>query len=238
MASALQEELQINIDTISPYDVVSTQNIESETLKAYGAANIESPYKFRPLLKKTEEYVEEPIVSGEEPLRWWLFAALVGVGLAGLVVVAMFFGSEISTLQYKLGQADKAIERPTVLKGLAWDQVESMLQKKEDNLAKLKELSSIFPISPSLEKLASLRSKGLWFENIDVDYRDKKYSISLSGYVFLGEAYNERSAVDSFISNVKKDDDLKVNFSNIEIVSLERKVIGEYTVTYFIIRLN
>jgi hypothetical protein len=113
-----------------------------------------------------------------------------------------------------------------------------MLQKKEAQLAKLKDLSAIPPISLSLDKLSSLRSKGLWFEGLDVDYRDAKYSISLTGFVFLGDAYNERSAVDAFVANIKNDEAIKTNFSNIEIVSLERRTLNDYTVTYFLIRLN
>ncbi|MFA5271896.1 MAG: pilus assembly protein PilM [Candidatus Omnitrophota bacterium] len=238
MASALQEELQINIDTISPYDVVSMPNIESETLKAYGAANVESPYKFRPLLKKTEEYVEEPLVSGDEPLRWWLFAALAGVGLAVMVAISVFFGNEISVLEYKLEQADKAIERPVSLKGLAWSNIEEMLQKKEDRLARLKNLSNVSPVSLSLDRLATLRPNGLWFESVDLDYRDKNYSLSLVGYVFLGNASDESASIDEFVSNIKNDDIMKANFSNVGIVSLERRSLGEYSVTYFLLRLN
>jgi hypothetical protein len=99
-------------------------------------------------------------------------------------------------------------------------------------------LKDVTSISPSLEKFSSLRPKGLWFENIDVDYRDKKYIATLTGFIFLGDDYNERSGVDTFISTLKKSPGIKENFSNIEMVSLERRAIGEYTVTYFTIRLN
>ena len=238
IATLLQEELQMNIETVSPYDIVNVPNIESETLKAFGAANLESPYKFKPQLKKTEEYVEEQVVSGEEPLRWGLFAILIGAGLIGLVGLAIFFGNEISVMEYKFENADKAVERPEPLKDLSWGKIDTMLQEKEGKLAKLKDLSSVPHISATLDELASLRSKGLWFESLEIDYRDKKYSISLTGYVFLGDAYNERSAVDKFVANIKNDELIKTNFSDIGVVSLERRAIGDYTVTYFLIRLE
>ena len=238
ISSLLQEELQINIDTISPYDVVSMPNIDSETLKAYGAVSVESPYKFRPLLKKTEEYIEEPTVSGDEPLRWWLFVALFGIGSAIIVAILVFFGNEISVMEYKIGQADKTIERPVPLKGLSWSKIEEMLQIKESRLAKLKELGSVPTISLSLDKISALRPKGLWFESIDLDCRDKRYSISLVGYVFLGNASDESASIDSFVRNIKNDEAMKLNFSNVEIVSLERRALGEYMVTYFLLRLN
>ena len=238
IASALQEELQINIDTVSPYDVISVPNIDSETLKAYGAANVESPYKFRPLLKKTEEYIEEPTVAGEEPLKWLLFMILSGIGLTITVALLIFFGNETSVMEYKIEQADKAIDRPVALKGLPWDKIEEMLITKESRLAKLKELSSVPSVAFSLSKISALRPKGLWFESADLDYRDKKYSLSLVGYVFLGNASEENMAIDSFVSTIKNDDVMKENFSSVEIVSLERRAIGEYGVTYFVLRLN
>jgi len=239
--ASLAEELQVNVESVSPYDLANISQAEPETLKALGAISFDSPYKFRPILKKTEEYTEQKTVEGgtEVPLRGWLIAGLIGGGLLISLVIAVIFGNEASVLQYKLEKAEKELQRPKQLKGLSWVDVESALSKKEEQTAKLRNLSKdISIIAPALEKFSSLRPKGLWFESVDVDYRDKKYLATLTGFIFQGDAYNERSGVDSFISNLKKDPDVNGIFSAIEMVSLERRVMGEYTVTYFTLKLN
>jgi hypothetical protein len=155
------------------------------------------------------------------------------------MVIAIVFGNEASVLQYKLEKEEAALQRPKELKGIPWSDAEAVLSKKQEQTVKLKNLlKDVVSISPSLEKFASLRPKGLWFESIDVDYRDKKYTATLTGFIFLGDDYNERLGVDTFISTLKKDPGIKENFPNVEMVSLERRTIGEYTVTYFTIRLN
>lgn len=234
----LAEELQVSVESISPYELANIPHAEPETLKALGAATIDSPYKFKPILKKTEEYVEEKVVAGETPLRIWLIAGLIGAGLLAAGIISLIFGNEASILQYKLEKADAALERPKQLKGLTFADMETMLKKKQDQFEKLKTLANVPPIYSSLVKINSLRSKGLWFESIDVDYRDNKYTLSIGGYIFLGDAYNERSGVDSFISSLKSDEDIKANFANIDMLSLERRNVGEYEITYFTIRLN
>jgi hypothetical protein len=66
-------------------------------------ATSDSPYKFRPVLKKTEEYSEAKVLEGgETPLRGWLIAGLIGAGLLISMVIVIVFGNEASVLQYKL----------------------------------------------------------------------------------------------------------------------------------------
>lgn len=237
--TSLSEELQINVESVSPYDLANISQAEPETLKALGAVSFDSPYKFRPILKKTEEYAEQKVAEGETPLRGWLIAGLLGAGLVASLIIAVIFGNEASVLQYKLEKAERELERPQQLKGLSWSDIEAALSKKEEQTVKLRNLAKdISPIAPALEKFSSLRPKGLWFESIDLDYRDKKYSASLMGFIFLGDASNERLGVDTFVSNLKSDSAISTVFTNIEMISLERRTIGEYTVTYFTIKLN
>ncbi len=238
--ASLAEELQANVEAVSPFDLANIPQAEPETLKALGAISFDSPYKFRPLLKKTEEYTEQQkIVEGEVALNGWLIGGLLGAGLLASLVIAVIFGNEASVLQYKLEKAEAALQRPPELRNLSWGDVEVTLAKKQEETKKLRGLiKDITPIAPALEKFASLRPKGLWFENMDVDYRDKKYSATITGFIFLGDAFNERSGVDTFVSNLKNDMSIREVFSRVEMVSLERRTIGEYTVTYFTVKLN
>jgi hypothetical protein len=235
----LKEDLQIDIEVPVAYELTGNPNVELEILKAYGTVNIESPYRFRPVLKKTEEYAEAlPTTSTETPWRIGILSGILGVGLLACITVSILMGSDVGVLEHKLRQQEQATVKPKELKGLNWQQIEQKLKQKEADLAKLKSLTSTPKIADALAKVASLRPKGLWFENLDLDYRDGKFTLSVSGFVFLGDAYNERSGVDNFISNLKKDTTIKANFSKVELVSLERKTISEYSLTYFIIRLN
>ncbi|MDD4955579.1 MAG: hypothetical protein PHP17_06040, partial [Candidatus Omnitrophica bacterium] len=240
--TSLSEELQINVEAVSPAELANISQAEPETLKALGAISFDSPYKFRPLLKKTEEYTEQKAAEAEileVPIKGWMIAAVIGVGLVACLVISIIFGNEASVMQYKLEKSEKELQRPEQLKGLAWSDVEIALSRKEEEIGKLRELGKDIPkITPVLEKIASLRPKGLWFESLDISYREKKYSATITGYIFVGDASNERFGVDSYISNLKKDTDIKEIFPNIEMVSLERKDIGEYTVTYFTIKLD
>lgn len=239
--ASLSEELQVNVEAVSPYDLANISQAEPETLKALGAVSFDSPYKFRPILKKTEEYTEQKVTeeAGSVPLKGWLIAGLIGAGLLASLVIAIIFGNEASVLQYKLEKAEKELQRPEQLKGLSWSDVEIALAKKEEETGKLRDLAKDIPkITPTLEKFSALRPKGLWFENLEITYQEKKYSATLTGFIFQGDASNERLGVDSFISSLKKDTEIRGIFSTIEMGSLERRAIDEYTVTYFTIKFN
>ncbi|MCK9573608.1 MAG: pilus assembly protein PilM, partial [Candidatus Omnitrophica bacterium] len=64
--TSLAEELQVNVESVSPYELANIPQAELETIKALGVVTSDSPYKFRPVLKKTEEYSEAKVLEGGE----------------------------------------------------------------------------------------------------------------------------------------------------------------------------
>ncbi|MDP2922616.1 MAG: pilus assembly protein PilM [Candidatus Omnitrophota bacterium] len=244
LSPILKEELQVEAELFSPLDVTTNPNIDLESIKAFGAAtSVESSYKFKPTLKKTEVYKEETErkkdMAIEVPaLRLGLLFSLAGIGVIALVFLSVFLSNDEAVSKYEIKKQDESLSRPEAIKGLSWKKIESAIKEQEKRIKELKELGKTPAISSSLDKIAALRPEGLWFESIYGGCDRNKCTISIDGNIFVGDPYRERAGIDSFISSVKNDKVIKEKFSNIEMTVAEKRTIGRYSVTHFIIKME
>lgn len=237
----LKEELQIETELFSPLDVTTSPGVDVEGLKAFGAAySAESSYKFKPVLKKTEisEEKQELAVSETPSLRIGLLLALAGLGAVGCILLSVFFNNEENTLKYNLEKINKEIYRPEAIKNLSWKQIDGAIVAAEKKLKILEELGKARQISPSLAKVSSLRPKGLWFNAINAGCSKNKCKLAIEGDIFLGDPYQERANIDEFVSRLKADSTIKLNFSSIDMTGTEKKTVGEYTFTHFSLKME
>ncbi|MDD5584005.1 MAG: hypothetical protein PHV55_02995 [Candidatus Omnitrophica bacterium] len=240
LVSFFKEELQTNADVIAPSEITDKSGSEVEIAKAMGVAGIDYyPYRFKPVLTKKEEISERPEAPKVTPLNIGLLLLLIGVGLLAAFIFAAFTGSNISTEKALLDREEAAIPIPPELKDLPWETIGTMVSDKEAKIVLLKQIeSSRRNTQPVLERFSVLLPEGFWLENLEVNNEAKTYSVTLRGYGFLSDANKESLALDELIGNLKKDPAIKSVFTNIDLLSSERKDIRKFTVTSFSVKME
>jgi Tfp pilus assembly protein PilN len=84
--------------------------------------------------------------------------------------------------------------------------------------------------SAKLNKLSLNLPKGTWFKELSIDHKN----FILKGSV-VSLQKEEMNLINKFMDNLKKDRDFFKDFSNLELTSVQRKVIGGYDVADFIL---
>jgi hypothetical protein len=250
LVSSLKEELQTDVEMVTPYDLTGTANSTVESIKALGVVAAEQyPYKFKPTLKKIEkpqEYAEgegevAAAAAGTEavPLNTGLLGILAGIGLIITLGLATYMGYEISTKRYELKIERDNLFLPSALTGITTKEIEDLLKNKQSEVENLKNIIPSFKgISAFLEKMPSLLPAGMWLDSLDLTKSGNNYTVTLRGNIYLGDNYQERTQVYNFVSSLGKDEATLKVFSNVKLVSIDRGDSRGFAVTVFSIKLE
>lgn len=239
----LKEGLQVEIETVSSYDLTNRDNARVENVKALGVAGLEnSPYKFQPYLRKTKERAlpsERPLVSVDLKAR--SLSLLIGIGLAGTIFLSLILGNEVTEKKLILKKKEESVVVPAALGALTWQERAAMLQEEEEKINSLKELlSSFVRFSSFFEKMATegILPRRLWLTDLDIAGHQGEYRGVLTGYIFRNDDYAERLGVDEFISNLRKGKTVRSIFSKVNLESSSRDEVEGFEVTRFSITLE
>jgi hypothetical protein len=242
LLTGLKEEITTPLELFTPLEITDQKIPTLESLKAFGTLSREVyPYKFKPVLMKTEEQIEgKEIVVEEEKLNLGMLGALIGGGLILSILLSIYLGNKVMIKKMEIKREKESIIIPSSLRNISWRKVEGMINERRKRIVELKKVKNSFKkISPFLEELPYLLSDGLWLDSLKLTYKEGgRYEIELSGNVFLGDSYKERLSIDDFISNLRKNEKIKDIFLRIELVSSEKKKIKNFEVTSFIIKLK
>ena len=246
LISSLKENLQTDVEivTVSPYDLTANGTASMESTKALGVASRDSyPGTFRPILRKTEVTVAEAIGAPMEGpgLRIGLLSALFGAGLIASLAIFMMGEGEVTDMKNKLKKFEEEIYIPKELKEMSWKQREASVKTKASEVRTLRNLSTSF--KKALGFFDTLRAKGvlpegLWLDTLTVSQKANQYTGDLSGYIFRDDDYKERLGLDEFISNLKQEEAVKSIFSSIDLSASRRSRIRDFDVTSFTIKLR
>lgn len=235
---SLQEDLQIDVETVVPEDVIPRKNATLENLKALGVGVRDSYlYEFKPVLMVNEEQIAGG-TGIRSPLKIGLISLCIIAGLIISTGLVMFTKSKLSQERNKLEKDRVMLVIPSGA-GSSWDAVRGDLMEKRKRIASLKEsLGDFKKISLFLEKLPQFFPKGLWLQSLELAENNNKYRVLMRGNIFLNDSYQERLEIDKFISELKNREEVKSNFSVIESTSSQRQRIGEFMVTSFAIKFD
>ena len=243
MISPLKEGLQVDVVSVSPYDLTNRNNAQVENVKALGVVCPErSSYKFRPNLRKTEERSLPSVVpTTSVSLNVGLLSVLVGVGLVGSIFLSLILGNKISDERFILKKKEESISVPAALGAFSWSERAMAVNTDEEKINSLKEiLSSFTRFSSFFKRLATdeVLPRRLWLSDLSIQGRREEYSGTLIGYIFRDNDYGERLGVDEFISNLRKDKIIGSIFSKVELKSSDKREIEGFKVTRFTIILE
>jgi hypothetical protein len=247
MASSLQESLQAEVVTVSPYDLTARENASVESLKALGAASRDYyPSTFTPVFKKPEFEPEAGMEIAEVPveipmLRLGLMAFLVGAGLVTSFFVAVVMGNDVTYKKEKLEQEEDSLIVPEAMSKLSWKEREALVAKKRQQVEILREINDSFiGFSGFINKLhrKGTLPDGVWLDKLSVRLTGKGYTGTLKGYIFRDDDYKERLGLDELVASLKSDESVMSVFSDVELDQSRRQSMREFEVTYFIITLR
>jgi Tfp pilus assembly PilM family ATPase len=234
---SLSDDLQAEIEMFSPQDFSDKENTAVDSLKALGVVSREYyPFAFNPVLMTTKEHTEGGFLK-KVPLKLSLIGLFVSLGLIVSVSLSIFMGNKLSTEKKKLEQEESKVILPRE-KISSWESLKKDIKDKKGKAASLQKLSRFKRISPFLDKLPHLFPRGLWLDNLDLVPVGSRYKVIMRGNIFLGDSYQERLEIDKFVLNLKNDKTVKSIFSKIEMTSSEQRRKGEFTVTFFAMRLE
>lgn len=243
LISPLHEGLQVEIETVSSYDLTSRNNAEVECVKALGVARTgASQYKFKPNLRKSEERLKSKKVLAEgAPLRTGLLALVIAGCIGITVFINIILGNQLSEKRSNIKSEERRILVPDILKPLPWKERVEKVEEAEERLSKLKKVSrELTQFSPFFELLSerNILPSGLWLSEFNTYERMDAYEAKISGYVFRNDDYEEYAALDELIFNLRKSDAVSGIFKIIELESSTREKIGAFGVTKFTLRLH
>ncbi len=239
----LKEGLQVEIESVSSYDLTNRNNAQVENVKALGVAGLEhSLYKFRPYLRKTEEH----LLPSERPLtrialRTGLLSSLVGIGLIGIILLSLILENDLTDKKFALKKTEENIAVPAALGEFTWQERAVMVNKEEEKIRSLKNLfASLSRFSSFFKRMATedMLPRRLWLYELSISGQSGKYRAVLTGYVFRDNDYEERLGVDQFISNLRGDKTVGSIFSKVELDSSDRYEVGGFEVTGFSVTLK
>jgi hypothetical protein len=236
---ALKEEISTEIELITPSELIAGLS-HIETIKALSVANRDGySYKFKPIFLKTEEHIEEGVIPKGVHLNLTLLGLVIGIGIVVSIFSSVYLGNKLAIEKIRLKKEEEKLVIPPSLKSLSWGRIEEIIIGKERKVRELRKIQKSFKkIAVFLEKIPSLRPKGLWLESLSLNLKDNKYEGELKGYVFLADGYKEREGINELILDLRREESIKEIFSDIELSSSQRVDMKGFEVTSFVIKLR
>ncbi|MDD2688760.1 MAG: pilus assembly protein PilM [Candidatus Omnitrophica bacterium] len=157
----------------------------------------------------------------------------------GLLICAAVYGYTFYHKQQFQEEINKILRlRPevtTVDPNLSYDELtnrESEYQRKLNNLDKLIK-NQLYATKP-LDIIPRLMPEGMWLRDFSFSNQEEdRIELNLEGVIYLGDSNKELTAVNSFISNLKENQEFSGYFKDINIVSVENETSGKLNMTRF-----
>lgn len=241
LAASLPDTIGSQVEVLSSYDLTLRNNAQLEIAKALGALRLGlSPYKLKFNLKKTRERMTSEQLTGVIALRKGLLAILAGIGTIACIFLSVIMGNEITFKKIILERDEKSVAIPAQFKNKTWQERKDMTAKQEDEIRKLKQIAKgsvkLSGFFKALTREGVLPNR-LWLTRMDLGKVKDDYVVNLNGYIFRDDDYQESLGFNEFISNLRKDPQIRDIFPLIEPVSSDKRALQGFKVTNFSIKL-
>ncbi len=228
---SLKEEIEVPIEII-PIDKLAKLEEDLNVLRAYGVVEFSYlPIKFPSLRRDTKGFL---YIEKKKEFTYMPFIVEVILGFFLLISLNIFFQIKINNLKRVIEEKRKK------LSSLPWgnkrrEVIENEIEREKMTIERLKSSKSentLF-IFKSIEEALP---EGMWLESLKIDFERKKGSIS--GYVYLGNSYEEKKAIEKFVRRLNRNKKMRFFSFLINTTVKKREVIEKFPVTYFKITLG
>ncbi|MCF7869680.1 MAG: pilus assembly protein PilM [Candidatus Omnitrophica bacterium] len=244
LVDSLKETLSLDAKKVTPYELTSRQEASIENIKALGCGSRNDySYKFSPVLKEFEETKKaEASFSGGGDWHWRLIGSAAAIAVIVCFLVSLFFNNALSLVEDEFTKKGKNLNLPEQLQQVGWENIKIATDEKLNKITQLKQLKEK---SIKLFNFLSLLVDGgvipdkMWLSLINISKKQKeKYSVEIIGYAYRADDYQERLAVNDFVSNLRANESVNSLFNIVEATSADRETIREFTVTKFVVNLR
>lgn len=234
LLTLLEEEFPKKVIQFSSFDFLGKEGLGVESIKAFGVtARQHSPYKFSPILMNSKERITHKALKKETSLKeLWVYILIIGIVV--LLAFYLFTKNKIEREKIILAQLEESVKSPPI----SWDQMDKAITIREEENNTLEGIGFFKTTYLFLKKIGSSVTEGLWLNKLELSRDGVKYSCFLEGKVSLNDSFRERASVNQFIDSLKEDEAVKALFTNVNLVSMERKKQDEIMVTFFSITLD
>jgi hypothetical protein len=169
----------------------------------------------------------------------WRYGLLIGLlitGLLGSYFLWSRLNQRVWAKKERIITEEKSIEVTDSLVGLSKQAVEEKVAEKKEQIKDLKgNESSDLEIWPFLDFLRQKENipQQLWLERLNIEQVGNEYRGEMSGYVYFQDSIKESTAVDEFVRNLKNDRSIGNIFSRIQLNSVRKEKLNNYSVTNF-----
>lgn len=238
----LEEEMQTQVKVFAPIDFTAITGSSIESVKAQGIAAREYlPFKLRPILRNTESHISGETFQEEVFFNKNMLSTLIVMGVIATIGVFSFLKYNAVMEKNKISIEEKKIAMPDGLKNAPWPEQKVLMDNLKNKVIRIKGLKKYSPkIQAFVESLKYVTPKGVWLDNLDFSYSEDSKSVIcvLKGNAFLGDAYEERTAINDFVSGLKSQGAVTSLFSSINMISSERQQMKDFSVTIFSLELS
>ncbi len=246
MVALLKESLQTEVDAITAHDLTGRNNATVEAAKALGTAQRGLyPSSFDPVFKKVVSAVAgvTPAAVRIPALRIWVHGTLLVVGLLGSLFLSIFMGNEVSVRKIEFSKEEKSIGIPQPLQPYAsWAERSEKTDQREKEIVVLQGFITSFKGYSVFFHQVSLRGvlpEGVWFHRLILrPMGQETQEVSINGYVYRDDDYEERLGLDELVLNLKQNKLLQEYFTSVDLDYSRRLEQRGYPLTEFSILLK
>ncbi len=172
--SGLSEDLGMRVDIVDPFHQLGLNNVtDMGEVAAFGVAlagSVPSVVDFN-LSEGSSRQVSLKKDEVQERNRQLILHIAVGVICALLMFLVSWGGGELVTKVRN--QYQEIAERSSASPDLTQEEAQRKTVEEQDKLAALKKLPLNSRMEPLVARFASLVPKGIWIENVQVEFEDK-----------------------------------------------------------------
>ncbi|MFA7113884.1 MAG: pilus assembly protein PilM, partial [Candidatus Omnitrophota bacterium] len=203
--TSLKNELQKEVELLIPQEFIPNEMPSVEQVKALGVVlRRQSTYKVKPVFRVMGTEMSLDLADLPVPLNWPVILSVATVAALVLIFLSLIMGNMVTMKKIAIERERKVLEVPVELESKSSGQIESINLKFSKSIASVDALVKRFkPLSSFLKEISLIRSKGLWFDKLNLSLKEDKYQGDISGEIFRGDAYQEGVGIDEFAEKIR-----------------------------------
>ncbi len=253
---SLEQDLSIKTSQMTSQTIFDNEDISLGTLHAYGVSahdDIAFPVKIDLAKSRAKPpKVAKPLEKA--PIN---FVTTIKFAVVCSLIIACTFGYYSFKIRNFKNNLSRLTEQIGVYEALEESEIKQKTAEESEKLKSYENVRLNSKVSFFLRRVPELLPSGTWLTNFSIKYSDvssgkrsrrrkkiqaeetiTKVSVQLTGYVYSPDDTQQINLINELMENLRGDNDLSEQFSQIVLKSARKDRIDEHAVTLFQISCN